>query len=431
MEFKANEDEMIKKFNRIVCEEIDGTFTFKGVKNDKKHKDDLYSINKYVRVVNDKYLKQFLDILNLKVNIDVDLWYEQKLENDGKNVNDFPVEWKTIDDKWYMFNLFFKTQEDLQKFEEMTKIKWNGKSGWFPKKPTLTTKKIWRHSNDHKDEEVINKYPIYIISKGRWEKRLTYKCLSKMNPKPNFKIVVETDEIQKYLDNGVLEEDILEFTPERKQEITKEGDGGSIPVRNFCKYHSIDNGYERHWILDDNIDKFYRFYENSRNVVESPVLFRSLEEYTDRYTDLKLTGYNYFSFCPEISKRRVCCQKNTRVYSCSLLSNDIYDWRGTYNEDTDLSLRLLKDGLPLQYFNHFLCGKQTTKSCKGGNTDSIYQGDGLQKKLDSLIEQHPDVVKGTFKFKKVHHQVNYKPFKDLEPTLKDNVEIIKYNLIKK
>ena len=58
-------------------------------------------------------------------------------------------------------------------------------------------------------------------------------------------------------------------------------------------------------------------------------------------------------------------------------------------------------------------------SCKGGNTDSIYQGDGLQKKLDSLIEQHPDCVRGTVKFKKVHHQVNYKPWAGNEAICED------------
>ena len=48
---------------------------------------------------------------------------------------------------------------------------------------------------------------------------------------------------------------------------------------------------------------------------------------------------------------------------------------------------------------------------KGGNAD-IYAGSGVQQKLDSLISQHPDVAKGTIKFGRVHHQVNYDGFKN-------------------
>ena len=127
---------------------------------------------------------------------------------------------------------------------------------------------------------------------------------------------------------------------------------------------------------------------------------------------------NYLSFVPEIIRNKTSCVRNTRIYSCILISTDLKNildgvlWRGTYNEDTDLSLRVLKKGLPTILSNQYLCDKQTTLSVKGGNTSSIYTGDGLQKKLDSLIEQHPDVVKGTIKFKKVHHQVDYKPFKN-------------------
>ena len=76
-------------------------------------------------------------------------------------------------------------------------------------------------------------------------------------------------------------------------------------------------------------------------------------------------------------------------------------------------------------FQNFLCGKKTTLSVKGGNSQ-IYSGTGLQDKLDSLIQQHPDVVKGTFKFKKVHHQVDYTGFKDNKIILKKNIKIPVY-----
>ena len=44
------------------------------------------------------------------------------------------------------------------------------------------------------------KYPIYIISKGRWQKRQTSKALEIM--KVPYKIVVEPQEYEKYSKDG-------------------------------------------------------------------------------------------------------------------------------------------------------------------------------------------------------------------------------------
>jgi len=44
-----------------------------------------------------------------------------------------------------------------------------------------------------------------------------------------------------------------------------------------------------------------------------------------------------------------------------LIRNDVpYRWRGRYNEDTDLSLRMLKDRWCTIQFNAFLQGKAAT-----------------------------------------------------------------------
>ena len=40
---------------------------------------------------------------------------------------------------------------------------------------------------------------------------------------------------------------------------------GSIPVRNWVWEHSIIEGHERHWILDDNIGAFRRLHQRRRN----------------------------------------------------------------------------------------------------------------------------------------------------------------------
>lgn len=43
---------------------------------------------------------------------------------------------------------------------------------------------------------MLNKYPIYIVSKGRWDKRLTADALEEMGA--DYKIIVEQQEFDSY-----------------------------------------------------------------------------------------------------------------------------------------------------------------------------------------------------------------------------------------
>ena len=94
-------------------------------------------------------------------------------------------------------------------------------------------------------------------------------------------------------------------------------------------------------------------------------------------------------------------------------------WRGRYNEDTDLSLRVMKDGDCTVLFNAFLGDKMATMTQRGGNTDELYAGDGRFDMAKSLQEQHPDVVKVSWKFNRWQHHVNYEPFKKNKLIRKD------------
>ena len=104
---------------------------------------------------------------------------------------------------------------------------------------------------------------------------------------------------------------------------------------------------------------------------------------------------------------------NTMIYSCIRFDNNInHEWRGKYNEDTDLSLRVLKDGDCTILFNAFLIGKVTTMRMKGGNTGDVYgDTDNRREFAESLQNQHPDCVKVVWKFGRWHHSVDYSKFK--------------------
>lgn len=308
------------------------------------------------------------------------------------------------------FKFIFPTQEDRDYFAELLKIKLlpSTRSIWFPHRPSHALKGLMYVT----DEPIIPKYPIYILSKGRWDTRYTVKSLDEMNVP--YKIVIEPQEYDNY--NKHISSDKILVLP---AEYLNKNQGG-IPARNFIWQHSIDNGHSAHWVIDDNIKGFFRWNRNKKLHLKSGICFKMIEDYYDSTENVAQCGMQYNSFYPEISLKRPLFIANTRIYSCILQKNDIdlpERWRGKYNEDTDLSLRLLKRGYSTLLFQNFLCGKQTTLSVKGGN-QQIYSGDGLQRKLDSLIEQHPDVVKGIIRFKKVHHHVNYTQFKDNRITYK-------------
>jgi hypothetical protein len=115
-------------------------------------------------------------------------------------------------------------------------------------------------------------------------------------------------------------------------------------------------------------------------------------------------------FAPRKKKHGVFVA-NTRIYSCNLIRTTLpHRWRARYNEDTDLSLRLLKDGFCTILFNAFLQYKMPTLTMKGGNTDSIYVG-GTLAKSQMIARLHPDVARVVWKFRRVHHHVDYSPFR--------------------
>lgn len=298
---------------------------------------------------------------------------------------------------WQTIKVHFQTLSDRYSFANVIdqKITDETKYIWHPKK-TFKVGHVYKT-----DENVLPRYPIYIISKGRWESRLTSKSLDKIGI--HYHICVEPQEYDNYA--AVIDPSKIYALPFENLGL------GSIPARNWVWEHALGSGAARHWILDDNISGFCRLNQNIKAPVETGAMFRAAEDFTDRYTNVALSGFNYRFFAVASSDRIKPFTLNTRIYSCILIANNIpYRWRGRYNEDTDLSLRALKDGYCTILFNTFLANKTGTMKMKGGNTDELYAGDGRLKMAQSLMDQHPDCVTITKKWNRDQHQVNYSRF---------------------
>ena len=277
------------------------------------------------------------------------------------------------------------------------------------------------------------KYPVYIISKTRHESMFTSRSLSRM--RIHHYIAIEPQDYDNY-DKCLDTFNIREYVTLLTLPFSNHGDGPGR-ARNWCWDHSMEVlGAKRHWVLDDNIQDFYRLHNNQRIRVESGLLFKIMEDFCDRYDNVKIAGPQYRFFCAA-DQSYPPYVKNTRIYSTLLIENDCkYRWRGRYNEDTDICLRVLKDGDCTVQFNAFLQGKCATQTVKGGNTEEFYHAefteneefkktgyntDGTINKSQMLADMHPDVAKVVWKYGRWHHYVDYLPFKKNMLKLRDGV----------
>jgi hypothetical protein len=321
-------------------------------------------------------------------------------------------------------------------------------------------------------------YPIYIPSKGRSDRQLTSKALTRMGV-PHFTIV-EEQERKAYEAHRSPLQTLITLDPEyRNRHVTFDDYGhsrsfGAGPARNMAWDHAIASGAKRHWDIDDNIRGFFRLNWNLKTPVSDGTVFAVMEQFADRYTNVAIAGPQYFMFAPRHVKLPPLVA-NTRIYSCSLILNEIpFRWRLRMNEDTDLSLQALKAGWATVQFNAFLQDKVTTQTMKGGYNSAglyadkqpldheplyhthcpgkshahtgcnpigcmsnphepclIFEGwccdEHLSRstmwKSQMLVDQHPDVARIAWRFGRWHHYVDYSPFADNKLILKPGIEI--------
>jgi len=273
----------------------------------------------------------------------------------------------------------------------------------------------------------MNRYPIYIISKGRWEKRLTVKALERMGIPYN--IVVEPNEYDKY--KKVCKGNVIKLDMNYKEtydtfdNVWQKISTWWWPARNFVWDLSVKNWDKRHRIIDDNIRDFQMLNRNRKTECLSSKFFDPMEDFVDRYENIALAWPYYTFFIPRKGKYRPIIL-NTRAFSCILIQNDIpLRRRCRYNEDIDLSLRALKLKYCIVQFRWFLQTKSATQTCKWWNTDAFYAEYWTLPKSKMLQKAHPDVVKVVLRYGRRHHTVDNTKFKNNRLILKKGIEVNK------
>lgn len=235
------------------------------------------------------------------------------------------------------------------------------------------------------------RYPIFIPSKGRAHVNLTAHFMRRDGIP--FKLVVEPQEREVYA--ARFGADSLLVLPDNNR--------GLIFARNWIRDLSIARGDERHWQIDDNVSGVWRFYKGLRLYCEGGPAIRACEDFTDRYSNVGLSGLNYVMFASEARKPFVV---NVHVYSFTLFNNALpYRFREPANEDVDMCLQVLSAGWCTIQFNAFLAQKLETMIVRGGQTDAAYRGDGRLFMARALERKWPGIVTTARRFGRPQHVV--------------------------
>tara|TARA_R110002020_G_scaffold26776_4_gene86615 strand:+ start:825 stop:2138 length:1314 start_codon:yes stop_codon:yes gene_type:complete len=261
--------------------------------------------------------------------------------------------------------------EDIQEIKDKLKVS-------FPnvvfrmKLPSITTqldpseceRGIWKSVGE--EEEI--KYPICVLSYDRHDKNgKTHLTLSKYKIKHYLFI----EPCEKELYEEWINKDYCELVvlPSDFHLIGM----GSTSVRNYILKWGREHGYERVWMLDDNIKKYLRLLQGVKNEIISNEIFTSIEKYVNRYDNVGLVSHNFNPFVNE-GDCRCCIVKNNKCYSSMLIkTHEDIIFRYKHQEDNLISIEYINKGYTNLCFNHMLYDKDTSGKNKGGNHSVIYK----------------------------------------------------------
>jgi hypothetical protein len=246
------------------------------------------------------------------------------------------------------------------------------------------------------------RYPVYIPSKGRADNPLTAEMFDAGGVP--FRLMVEPQERDAYAKRWGA----------KRVVVLPENNRGLVYSRNACRDHSVSEGHARHWQFDDDIKHLMRMMKSTRVNCDPGTALAVAEDFTDRYENVGLTSFNYWKLTPYSGPFGMAeyppFYLNFRCYTCFLMLNEVpCRWRGRYNEDTDMTLQVLSEGLCTVLLNAFLIDTMATSS-QGGGQSPIYVADGRLQMARELERRWPGVVQVKRRFNRPQHVVNWKIF---------------------
>jgi len=275
-------------------------------------------------------------------------------------------------------------------------------------------------------------FPVFIPTRGRPQTQLTAAKLIAMGVRPV--LVIPPDdpvEVDRY---AALNPDalVIPYHPayfthyERTPELEPHPTTGA--AHNFAWDYARAAGFSHHWIMDDNIKYFWwrtaadvpsqrpKAGERRKGVRYAEACHFAQMESTARgfanLAGLSLGQGGTFSDKPFMV--------NTRLYCATLYRNDLdlppwnIQWRRGLNDDTVVSLDILKTLYFCTAESRLLgIAKVPTsrgKRLQGGMTEFYARQGGFKLKAAEAIRLHPDCVRESVRFGRIHHHISYSQF---------------------
>ncbi len=277
------------------------------------------------------------------------------------------------------------------------------------------------------------KYPINILSYGRYNENKTSKFLLKC--KLLHYIFVENCEydlyINEYYNKLNEEEQKLVNIINTNNDFHLLNLGGS-PVRNYILDWWLNRNFkniDRIWLLDDNINYYNRFNKGNKNKIYSDLIFSSIEKYIEPYDNVGVCSHNLNNHINAEESRPIIVKNGKHYSSMLLLTDKQFRFKHKYNEDILISIDYIISGKLNFCFNHLLFDKETSGKERGGNTDTIYKNgsnEGYCDKYDYLYNE----LKKMYDLQLIKINGDFDKFIQCKKKVgKDKHHIINYNLL--
>ena len=260
----------------------------------------------------------------------------------------------------------------------------------------------------------MNEYPIFIPSRHRSDIKGTAYILERAGVH-DFRFIVKADDVQDYT-NHFGKERVVELDERYEEEYETCDDlGFNLPIgpgapRNMAWDIAKAEGSGWHWVIDDNLIHYLLRYgpDGWTKVSDGQRWFGELEKYITSFSNVVMAGPHCESFLAHRHQSVRRFVPNTRIYSFNLIKNDIpFRWRGRWNEDTILSLDILKSGFATFLSYEYIMKKAMTQKVKGGNTEVFYKhGTGPKSRMLKIV--YPEFVDIIIRYGRIHHSVNYR-----------------------
>jgi hypothetical protein len=230
----------------------------------------------------------------------------------------------------------------------------------------------------------MNKYPIFVLSKGRPlpEVATTIKLLNESSL--DYTIVVEPQDVQAY--RAVFDRPNIDFL------VLAQNDGGIEFVRQSILEEARENGTEYYWQIDDNVKAFIRKDGKEKTPAKAVDVFKYIEDLVDKYDHVALAAPQHEVIAHWATEDFMF---NKGTWACVLTNTKTginYTKGMPIIEDLDFILQHLIAGWNTIVSNKFCMVKPQSGKTKVGGLQYAYTT-VYEQMIHKLLDKYPEHTK--------------------------------------